>query len=358
MAQIKFLPFLRHVRADSSRHLMLFRHGRKRRSGRGIAFWFTPLSASLVEVPCDDREVSFHFRARSEDYQDVNVQGSITFQVSDPERLASRVDFTISVSSGRYVERPLERLDEFFTQMAQRIGSEYVGTRPVRTALAEGQREIRVLLEQGLAKSAALEAMGLRPVAVHIAGISPSAELEKALQAPTRESIQQRSDEAVFQRRALAVEKERAIRENELQNEIELARREEDLIAQAGTNEQRKAREEAEAQAISAQARTERERLEAETDADVTRMRTAAKAEGIEAVETARVEAESRRMSIYRDLPPHVLLGLAAQEFAGKLRNIERIQLTPEGIGPLLQDLADAGTKLVTAKRTALAEES
>ena len=126
MAQIKFLPFFRHVRSDPSRHLMLFRHGRKKRSGRGIAFWFTPLSASLVEVPCDDREVAFLFHARAEDYQDVTVQGSITYHVNEPERLASRVDFTISPLHGRYLERPLERLEEFFTQLAQKIGSEYV----------------------------------------------------------------------------------------------------------------------------------------------------------------------------------------------------------------------------------------
>ncbi len=366
MAQIKFLPFVRHVRAEPSRHLMLFRHGKKKRSGRGIAFWFTPLAASLVEVPCDDREVAFLFHARSEDYQDVSVQGSITYRVDDPERLASRVDFTISPFNGRYLERPLERLEEFFTQLAQKIGSAYVSARAVRVALADGQREVRDLIEKSLAESEALAAMGLAAVAVHIGAVTPSAELEKALQAPTREAIQQRSDEAVFQRRALAVEKERAIRENELQNQIELARREEDLIAQEGSNEQRRAREQAEAAGIAVQARTERARLKAEARAEVVqtsaageakarRLETAAEAAGIEAVESARVQAETQRMDIYRDLPAHVLIGLAAQEFAGKLQRIDRIQLTPDGIGPLVQDLAEAGARLVSGKADAVA---
>ena len=369
MAQIKFLPFFRHVRSDPSRHLMLFRHGRKRRSGRGIAFWFTPLSASLVEVPCDDREVAFLFHARSQDFQDVTIQGSITYQVADPERLASRVDFTIDPLHGRYSERPLEQLEDFFTQLAQKIGSEYVTTRPIHTALAEGQRDVRLLVEKGMAESEALADMGLSPVAVHISAVTPSAELEKALQAPTRESIQQRSDEAVFQRRALAVEKERAIRENELQSQIELSKREEELIKQEGQNGQRKAEEAAEAAGIAVQARTERDRLKAEARSEVTRvraegeaqaerLRSAAEAQGIEAIEAARVEAESQRMGIYRDLPPHVLLGLAAQEFAGKLRTIERIQVTPDGIGPLLSDLADAASRLVDVKATAVTEEA
>ena len=68
---------------------------------------------------------------------------------------------------------------------------------------------------------------------------SPS--VERALQTPTRERVQQEADRATFERRALAVERERAIAENELQNQIELARREEQLVAQRGANERRRA---------------------------------------------------------------------------------------------------------------------
>lgn len=364
MAQIKFLPFIRHVRSDPSRHLILFHNGSKRRSGRGIAFWYLPLSSSLVEIPCDDREVAFLFHARSEDYQDVTVQGSVTYRVEEPEQLATRVDFTIDPFRGHYNENPLERLEEFFAQLTQKIGSEYVAARAVRVAISEGQRDIRRLIEQEMGQSQALSAMGLVPVAVHVGAVTPSAELEKALQAPTRESIQQRSDEAVFERRALAVEKERAIRENELRNQIELARQEEELIGQEGQNEQRKVEEAAQAAGISVRAQTERERVQATARSDVTRvhaegdasaerLRTAAEAEGLKAIESVRVDAEQRRMDIYRDLPPHVLLGLAAQEFAGKLQRIERIQLTPDGIGPLLNDLAEAGARLVNGKAAA-----
>ena len=55
-----------------------------------------------------------------------------------------------------------------------------------------------------------------------VTGVSPTSELEKALQAPAREKIQQDSDEAVFTRRALAVEKERAIKEDRKTHTISL----------------------------------------------------------------------------------------------------------------------------------------
>ena len=57
--------------------------------------------------------------------------------------------------------------------------------------------------------------------------------------------MQQDADKATFERRATAVEHERAIAENELQNQIELARREEQLVTQQGQNERSRATERA-----------------------------------------------------------------------------------------------------------------
>jgi regulator of protease activity HflC (stomatin/prohibitin superfamily) len=86
--------------------------------------------------------------------------------------------------------------------------------------LEQGFEEIRMRIGAALHEDESLEGMGLETVAVRIAAVRPEAEVEKALRTPTRESIQQQADEATFQRRALAVEKERAIQENELQNRI------------------------------------------------------------------------------------------------------------------------------------------
>ncbi len=173
---------------------------------------------------------------------------------------------------------------------------------------------------------------------MRVSKVAPTAELEKALQAPEHEAIQQTADEAIFQRRALAVEKERAIQENELQNRIELAKREEQLITQQGQNQRKQAKEDAEA-----------ERIEAEGQAERKRMGAAAEADAIRTVETVRVDTERTRMDIYRDLPPAAMWGLAAQEFAGKLQKIEHLNLSPELLTPLLANLVEAGTRRLEA---------
>jgi regulator of protease activity HflC (stomatin/prohibitin superfamily) len=334
MASMSRVLFWRHLRADANSHVIHYSGGNEKRAGRGLAFWFFPLSASVAEVPCDDRDQAFLFRGRSSDFQEVTAQGVVTYRVAAPEKLASRLDFSLDLDTGDWQQSPLDQLAQLITQMAQQLAGDYVARTPVKQLLIDGVEQIRERLADGLPNDQVLWSLGLEVVSVRVSQVAPTSELEKALQAPTRESIQQEADEAAFSRRALAVEKERAIQENELQNQIELARREEQLIQQRGQNEQRRIREDAEAKQLEVEARTTRQRLEA-----------GAKAEGIRVVEGARVEGEKARMEIYRDLPTQVLVGLAAQELAGKLQRIDHLNVTPELFGPLLGNLIQAGTK-------------
>jgi hypothetical protein len=127
-----------------------------------------------------------------------------------------------------------------------------------------------------------------------------------------RETIHQEADEATFRRRAQAVEKERAIQENELQNKIELAKREALFLEQRGDNERRRITDEADAARIASDGAAMRYERDAQ-----------ARAMGIRAVEEAKVIAERERMHIYREfLRRKRLMALAMQELAGKLNNV------------------------------------
>ncbi len=324
MAEIRWYPLLRHLRAEISSHILRYRKGKLVRSGRGLSFWFYPLSTSVAEVPIDDLEVPFLFHGRSADFQDLMVQGEVTCRVVDPAELAERIDFTIDVASGEYLKQPLDRLTQLITQQAQQSAVEYLVERPLERTLAEGVDALRKRIRDGLEVSE----IGIQIASVRIAAIKPTADLERALQTPTLELLQQQADEATFQRRAMAVEKERAISENELRNRIELARQEEELIAQAGQNK----RKEAEDDSVARQ-------IEDAAEAECTRLQGAAQADRIRNVEGARVEAEQQRVAAYRDLRTPVILGLAAQELATKLRKIDHLSITPELLGPLFNEL-------------------
>jgi hypothetical protein len=345
MAEIKDLLLFRHLRADASAHVLHYRAAKLVRSGRGLAFWFMPMSASIAEIPVDDRELSLLFHARSSDFQDVTAQGVVTYRVVEPATLAERVDFTIDPKKGVHLRQPLEKIALLLTELARQHAAGYIGSTPIKAILTDGFTAIRERVERGLAGDDGLGAMGIAISSVRVSSIKPTPDLEKALEAPMRERIQQESDEAAFARRALAVEKERAIQENALVNQIELARREEQLIGQRGQNARRQATEQAEADRIAAEATALRAKLQAESEAEQTLVRGDANAKAVRLVEGAHVDVEKARMDVLREVPSSVMMGLAARELATKLERIDHLNLSPDAIGPMIQALVEAGTR-------------
>jgi regulator of protease activity HflC (stomatin/prohibitin superfamily) len=331
MADVSRFLFINHLRAEASSHVLLSKRGRRALSGRGLSFWFLPMSSSIAELPVDDRELPVLFHGRSKDFQEVTTQGVISWRVADPERLADRVDFAIDFKTGAWVSQPLEQVAQLLTEMAQQVAWAYLAHHEIAEILRGGVEQLRTLVTEALADDGELAAMGLGVVTVRISSVRPTAEVEKALKTPTRERIQQEADKATFERRAIAVERERAIAENELQNKIELAKREQALIEQRGANERRRVSEQNEAAQLEAVSQAERARLHADSQAG-----------SIRTIEAARAEAERATMDIYRELPQEVMLGLAARELAGNLPAVEHLTLSPELIGPALSKLADS----------------
>ena len=320
MAHIKNFGFLARLRSDATHHVIRYANGRVRRSGRGLSFWFLPQTASLAELPMDDREMTLFVKGRSRDFQALSLQGALTWRVADPERLAERVDFTILLASGELRSEPLEQIQARIAGLANQAALQYLADASVNDLLGAGLEPLRLRLTAALAEDPSLTEMGIAVIAVRLTSLAPSSELERTLQAPTYESLQQKADQATFERRALAVDKERAIAENELANKIELARREKSLIAQEAENAGNRAQGLAEAQQI-------------EAEAEATRIR---------AVEGAKAETEKARLDVYRDLPPAVLYGLAARELAGKLTKIEHVNVTPDLLAALFGEMRKA----------------
>jgi regulator of protease activity HflC (stomatin/prohibitin superfamily) len=332
MAEITgFGPF-RHLRAESASHVLHFQGSRLRRSGRALSFWFSSWSASLAEVPLDDREAAMAFHGRTVDFQDVLVQGSLTWRIVDPAQAAQRVDFSIDPRRGTHLKQPLEKLSSALAQIAQQHCLAKVQAATLRELLAMGPEPLRVAIERGLGASGLLGDVGVELVAVRVEPVRPEADVERALEAPTRERVQEEADEAAFRRRAQAVDKERAIQENELANQIELAKREAQLIDQRGANARREATEKAEA-----------DRIAVDSKAAQSKTESAARAGALTAVEGARLALDRERMEAHRTMPPEVLIALAAQELAGKLQRIEHLTITPDLLAPLLASLTARG---------------
>lgn len=79
MADIKQLPFVRHLRGTPTMHVRHLRRSNIVHDGVGQTFWFRPLTAVLSEVPIDDREF-----AGSPDHrrQTATPPGALSYRVA------------------------------------------------------------------------------------------------------------------------------------------------------------------------------------------------------------------------------------------------------------------------------------
>ncbi|CAN5738667.1 SPFH domain-containing protein [soil metagenome] len=328
MADITKFLFLRHLRANPTVHVRHLRHGRLVHDGPGQAFWFRPLTAALSEIPIDDREQPLLFHGRTLDFQDVAVQATVAYRVADPAMAAARIDFGIDPEEGIWRATPLEQLGSLLTELAQQHALDLLAGMTLTQALAEGMSSVRERITAGLVNDHRLRDTGLVVVDVRVVAVRAERDVERALQTPTREQVQQEADRATYERRALAVEREGAIAENELKNQIELARREEQLVEQRGQNERTRATELAMAGRIDAEGRAERRRVLADAQADAKR-----------AVGIAEADAEAARLAAYRGIDTDILMGLAMNELAASLPQIGTLTLTPDLLTPILARL-------------------
>jgi regulator of protease activity HflC (stomatin/prohibitin superfamily) len=341
MADITRFPMARHLRGTPTLHVRHLRRGRLVHDGTGLSFFFRPLSAVLSEVPVDDRELPLLFHARTADFQDLTVQASVTFRVTDPATACARIDFSVDPGTGRWRGTPLEQVGGLLAETAQQQVLGLIAGSPLASVLADGLGQVRDQIQRGLTADSRLAETGIAVIGVRVVAIRPEPDMEKALRTPARELAQQEADRATYERRARAVERERAIAENEMQSQIELARREEQLVAQRGANARRQAEDTAAASEIDTEAQASRELRLAQ-----------AGAEGTRAIGAAEAASEAARVAAYQGVPQATLLALAVKELAGNLPRIGSLVVSPDLLAPVLARLA-AGPAAAAAPGTA-----
>ncbi|MER8115425.1 SPFH domain-containing protein [Streptomyces sp. SID8366] len=359
----------RHLRGTPTAHIRHHRSGTLLHDGPGLSFWFRSLTAALSEVPVDDRELAMTFHARTADFQDVTVQATVTYRIGDPALAAARLDFSVDPDTGAWRGTPLEQLATLLTETAQEHALDVLARTPLSAALTDGVSAVRERLAAGLAAQPRLPETGVEVVAVRVVAVRPEPEVERALRTPAREQIQQEADRATYERRAVAVERERTIAENELASRIELARREEQLVEQRGTNARREAEEQAAADAVRADAEAARTVRLAEAEA--TRTVRLAEAEADKAVRLARAAAERERevgeaqaqaraawLRVHGEADVATLHALAAMRVAENLPDIESVTISPDVLTGLLAKLGGAGSGPGTASGSGSASAS
>ena len=208
----------RFIKTQPTHYAIQYRNGRPRREGAGLAFWYFAPSTAIVVVPTASVNEPFIFPEVTADFQEVTVQGQITFRVADPRRTATLLDFTLG-PKGNYLSEDPQKLSQRLIDQVQVAMRAEVQALPLKEVLVSGQALVGRVAER-LKSHPTVEALGLELLGLSLLAVKPKPETTKALEAEAREALLKRADEAIYSRRNAAVEQERTIKENELATEI------------------------------------------------------------------------------------------------------------------------------------------
>ncbi len=206
------------IKFDSMNYVIHFKNGKTKKEGRGLSFFYFAPNSSIVSIPMESKDFQFIFNETTKDYQEISIQGQITFKVKDPKQLAEVLDFTVD-SGKNYLKDDHDKIQQRIINEAQTASAGVIQQLTLKESLRQLQKiEIQILESVQNSKTVAM--LGLEILSVNVLRVSPNPEMARALEAQTREALQKEADQAIYERRNFAVEQERTIKESELNTEI------------------------------------------------------------------------------------------------------------------------------------------
>lgn len=311
-----------YLRADPTTYVVHYSKGRVKREGQGLAFFFFAPQSTIVAVPTGTMDVPFIFNEMTADYQQVSLQGQITYRISDPKKMAQQLNFTIEPRSQRHVSDDPEKLGQRVVNLAQ------VLTRPEiqRLALKDvlvASREVMTAAMAASKGSEVFQTLGVEVLAFTVLAIKPTPEIAKAIEAEAREALQRKSDEAIAERRNAAVEQERRIRENELKTELTVQQKRQELAASQ----------------LAAEIALEKERAKyIDTRAENARKEADAQAYALAATlrPLAALDPQALQVLAAGRTDPRTVIALALKDLAQDAAKIGQLNITPDLLASLL----------------------
>lgn len=233
MFGMKFIKF------DSMTYVIKFKNGQITKEGRGLSFFYYEPTSSITAVPIGSNNLPFIFSETTKDYQTVNIQGQITYKISNPKQLAELLDFTVN-GNGVYKKDDGEKLNQRIVNEAQTATSSFIHGLGLKEAIRSA-KIIETKITEGLTVSKAITMLGIEILSINILAIKATPEMERALETETREKLQQEADQAIYERRNFGVEQERKIKESELNTDIAVEEKQKQIAEKQTETEIQKA---------------------------------------------------------------------------------------------------------------------
>ena len=129
--------FIQYFKGEPGTHVIRYRNGRLIEHGDGTSFWYLPLNTSVAAVPVVNQEAQFVFSETTQNYQEITIQGAVTYRITDPVHLASRLSFAVDPKTHRFRSEDPDKLLQWVVNAVQRHTRSKVTALPLETALTK-----------------------------------------------------------------------------------------------------------------------------------------------------------------------------------------------------------------------------
>lgn len=336
---------IRFIKVQPTDYVLLYKNGRLAREGAGLSFYYFEPTSSIVSIPVASTDVPFIFKEVTSDFQEITIQGQLTYCVSDPKKLSQLLNFTLANNGKGYTSDDPQKLSQRLINQVQVLTRSSLKNMSLRQALGSSDALVEIL-RTSLRESAEIGALGIDILGLSILAIKPTPETARALEAEVREQILREADEAVYLRRNAAVEQERAIKENELNTEIAVENKKRQIREtqmEAEKAVQHKRRELSEAQMATKVALEEKNRELVALAAENAKNEADAKAYGISAIMSALAQTDPKTLQALASvgMKPDQLIANAFKELAENADKVGQLNISPDLLRELLSQKQD-----------------
>jgi hypothetical protein len=218
---------INYIKFESMTYVILYKNGKIVKEGKGLSFFYYAPNSSIVAIPMGSSDINFIFTETTSDFQEVSIQGNITYKIENPQQLAQLLDYTVN-ESGNYKKNDFEKLNERLVNEAQTATSSFIRELDLVNSI-NSSKELSAEVYQNLKDSNAISELGITPLRVSILAIKATPETKKALESKAREELLKKADLAIYERRNFSVEQERMIKQSELNTEIAIVEKEKEI---------------------------------------------------------------------------------------------------------------------------------
>lgn len=218
----------RFIKAQPTTYLIEYRNGKVKKQGTGLSFfYFTPIT-SIVAVPTGTTDTPFIIKETTSDHQPVTIQGQILYKITEPKLIAEMLNYTLATNGIDYVSDDPEKLNDRIIIQVQVLIKNSLQKMSLNEALTKSDL-LTKNTQKELENLESIKSLGIEILEVSILAIKPVPETARALEAKTREELLKEADSAIYDRRNASVEQERIIKENELNTEMLIQEKEQNM---------------------------------------------------------------------------------------------------------------------------------